>query len=131
MYVPTLIITALLAVPLFAQDRKTVYVDKMEGLEAHVEKALKEAELPFDFIEERANPDLKAALSKMHPDYGEILYKHKFGRSETHHLELIDVSTKKVVARHSFQLSSSDADRARGARDFAEKVKKAYKPKSR
>jgi hypothetical protein len=131
MYAPILVITALLAAPLFAQDRKTVYVDKMEGLEAHVEKALKEAELPFDFIEEKSNPELKATLSKMHPEYGEILYKHKFGRSETHHLELIDVATKKVIARHSFQFSRSDADQAKGARDFAEKVKKAYKTKAR
>jgi hypothetical protein len=65
----------------------------------------------------------------MHPDYGEILYKHKLGRNETHHLELVDVATRKVIARHTFRLGGSDADRAQGARDFAEKVKKAYKPK--
>jgi hypothetical protein len=130
MYVPMLI-AAVLASPLIAQERKTVYVDKMEGLEVHVEKALKDAELPFDFIEERANPELKASLSKMHPEYAEILYKHKYGRSETHHLELIDVATKKVIARHTFALGSTDADRMKGARDFAEKVKKAYPGKIR
>jgi len=130
MYVPTLL-TAMLAVPLIAQDRKTVYVDRMEGLESHVEKALKEAELPFDFIEEQASPDLKATLSRMHPEYAEILYKHKYGRDETHHLELVDVATGKAIARHTFRLGSTDSDRAKGARDFAEKVKKAYKSKAR
>ena len=130
MYVPILLI-AILALPLFSQDRKTVYVDKMEGLEKQVEQALKEAELPFDFLEEQTNPDLKATLSRMHPEYAEILYKHKYGRDETHHLEMVDLATKKVIARHTFRLGTSDSDRAMGAREFAEKVKKAYKPKSR
>jgi len=58
--------------PALAQERKTVYVDRMEGLESFVEKALENAELPFDFIEEEKKPEMKATLAKMHAAYGEI-----------------------------------------------------------
>lgn len=70
---------------LFAQEKKkTIYVDNMEGLELFVEKALLDAEMAFDFIEEAKRPELKAGLQKMHSAYGEIYYKHKLGRNETH-----------------------------------------------
>src|SRR5258706_165554 len=59
----------------------------MEGLESIVEKALQDEELPFEFIEEQQRPQLKANLAKMYSGYGEILYKHKLGRTETHRLE--------------------------------------------
>jgi hypothetical protein len=108
---------------LCAQDRKTIYVDRMEGLEPFVEKALQEAELPFDFIEEDKQPDLKANLKRNHSAYGEILYKHKLGRNETHRLELRDVETNKVIAWHSFQLSGDEAARKRAASEFAAKVR--------
>jgi hypothetical protein len=132
MYVSTTLLTLTLATASLslAQDHKTIYVDKMEGLESYVEQALRDAELPFDFIEEQTKPDLKATLSKMHADYGEILYKHKLGRNETHHLELVDLTTKKVIARHTFKLEAGDASRKSAAADFASKVKKAYVAKS-
>jgi hypothetical protein len=124
MYVP-ICISLLLAIPLAALDRKTVYVDKMEGFEVQVEKALKDAELPFDFIEERSSPELKATLARIHPEYAEILYRHKLGRNETHHLELVDLKTQKVIARHTFRLAATEEQRAKGAREFAAKVKRA------
>jgi len=109
-----------------AQDHKTIYVDRMEGLEAQVEKALQNAELPFDFIEEQKQPELKANLAKMHSAYAEILYKSKHGRTETHRLELWDVERKKVIASHEFALNSADEGaRQQAAEDFANKVKKA------
>ena len=120
-----------LAVPLVAQERKTIYVDRMAGLEPFVEKALQAGELPFDFIEEEKQPDLKANLSRMHSVYGEIYYKHKLGRNETHRLELRDVARKKVIAWHIFQLKGDDESREQAARDFAAKVKKAYEKKKR
>ncbi|MBM3724396.1 MAG: hypothetical protein FJW40_03080 [Acidobacteria bacterium] len=114
-----------------AQDRKTIYVDRMEGLEPFVESALQAAELPFDFIEEEKQPDLKASLAKSHSAYGEILYKHKLGRHETHRLELRDVQTRKVIAWHAFPLSGDDTSRRRAAQEFADKVKKAWAKRKR
>jgi len=123
--------TIALAIPAGAQDRKTIYVDKMEGLEPFVEQALQAAELPFDFIEEQKKPELKAGLAKMHSAYGEILYKHKLGRDETHRLELRDVERNKVIASHNFPLRGDDESRKRTAEEFAAKVKKAWAKRSR
>jgi hypothetical protein len=118
-------LAAIAAIPLLAQERQTIYVDRMDGLESFVERALQAAELPFDFVEEVKQPEFKTSLSRMHAAYGEILYRHKLGRSETHHLELRDVARNKVVAGHSFHLKGDDESRERAAREFAEKVKKA------
>jgi len=115
-----------LAIPAGAQDRKTVYVDKMQGLEPFVEQALQAAELPFDFIEEQAQPELKASLAKIHSDYAEILYKQKLGRNENYRLEFRDVGRNKVIASHSFPLRGDDESRRRAAQEFAAKVKKAW-----
>ena len=108
-----------------AQTRKTIYVDRMEGLESFVETALQEAELPFDFVEEAKRPEMKATLAKMHQAYGEIIYRHKLGRNETHQLELLDVERGKVLARHSFPLNGDEESRRRAAKEFATKVKAA------
>jgi hypothetical protein len=110
-----------------AQERKTIYVDKMEGLEPFVEKALQDAELPFEFIEEEKRPDMKASLKKMHSAYAEILYKHKLGRNETHLLELRDVETNKIIASHSFKLAGDEEAKRRAAAEFATKVRSAMK----
>lgn len=120
-----------LAMPVFAQERKTIYVDRMDGLEPFVEAALQAAELPFDFIEEQKTPDLKAGLAKTHSAYGEILYKHKLGRNETHRLELRDVERNKVIAYHIFPLKGDEQSRKQAAREFAEKVKKAWAKRAR
>jgi hypothetical protein len=113
-----------------AQERRTIYVDKMEGLEPFVEKALLDAELPFDFVEEQKKPEMKATLKKMHSAYGEIIYRHKLGRTETHTLELRDVETNKVIATHSFQLAAGEDARRKAAADFAGKVRDAMKTRS-
>ncbi len=120
-----------ISIPAGAQDRKTIYVDKMEGLEPFVEQALLAAELPFDFIEEQKQPELKVGLAKMHSAYGEILYKHKLGRNETHRLELRDVERKTVIASHNFPLDGNEESRKRAAREFAAKVKKAWAKRNR
>ncbi|MFN9262524.1 MAG: hypothetical protein ACK6DY_03415 [Acidobacteriota bacterium] len=121
-----LMVIALSACLVSAQEkRKTIYVDRMEGLTPFVEKALTDAELPFDFIEEEKRPELKAQLKKLHSAYGEILYKHKFGRSETHRLELRNVETDQVIAWHQFQLKDGDEAKKAAAAAFAAKVKAA------
>jgi hypothetical protein len=119
------VMTALLSLHMAAQERKTIYVDRMEGLEPFVEKALQDAELPFDFIEEEKQPEMKAALKRMHSAYGEILYQHKLGRNETHRLELRDVETNRLIAWHVFKLGADEESRRRAANEFAAKVKKA------
>lgn len=126
----TALIAAAIALPLAAQDRKTVYVDRMEGLEPFVEKALQSADLPFDFIEENKRPELKASLARMRSAHAELLYKHKLGRNETHRLELRDVQTDRVIARHDFELRGGDDSRRRAAEDFAGKVKSAWQKRA-
>jgi hypothetical protein len=129
---PWLALLALaLAIPAGAQERRTIYVDRMEGLEPFVEQALQAAELPFDFIEEQKQPELKAGLAKMHSAYGEIVYKHKLGRNETHRLELRDVARNKLIAFYDFPLRGDDESRRRAAQEFAAKVKKAWAKGSR
>jgi hypothetical protein len=108
------------------QTRKTIYVDRMEGLEPFVESALQAAELPFDFVEEAKRPEMKASLVKMHSAYGEIVYRHKLGRNESHRLELVDVESKKVIAWHAFPLNGDDDSRRAAAREFAAKVRSAW-----
>lgn len=112
----------------FAQEKLTVYVDKMDGLEPAVEKALKDAELPFTFIEELEKPDLKVQLAKMHSGaYAEILYKKVTGRNEDHRLEMVDVKTGKTIASYQFRLDASPEVRAKIAADFAARVKAKVK----
>ncbi len=112
----------------FAQEKLTVYVDKMDGLEPVVEKALKDAELPFTFIEELEKPDLKVQLAKMHSGaYAEILYKKVTGRNEDHRLEMVDVKTGKTIASYQFRLDASPEVRAKIAADFAARVKAKVK----
>lgn len=122
-------IAGVLALTLAGQDRRTVYVDRMEGLEPFVEKALQDAELPFDFIEEKEKPEMKANLRRMQSAYGEILYRHKLGRNETHRLEFRDVKTNKVIAWHSFQLKGDEESRRAAAAEFASKVRQAMEKK--
>ncbi len=106
-------------------------MDRMEGLESYVEKALQDAELPFDFIEEEKQPEMKATLKKAHSAYAEILYKHKLGRNESHRLELRDVERNKVIASHVFQLSGDNDSRNRAAAEFAAKVRAAFEKQRR
>ena len=127
----TMVVGMALAFATGAENRKTIYVDRMEGLEPFVEKALQSAELPFDFIEERNRPELKATLAKSHSVYGELLYKHKLGRTGTHRLELLDVEKNKVIAWHAFELSGGEESRKRAAEAFAASVKKAWATRNR
>jgi hypothetical protein len=113
---------------LFAQEKLVVYVDKMNGLESSVEKALADAELPFQFIEELKQPELKVKLAKLHSGaYAEILYKKSTGRNEDHRLEMVDVKTGKTIASHGFKLDTADQAKSRIAADFANEVRKSLK----
>lgn len=125
MVMKTLLLTFTLSAALFAQEKLIVYVDKMDGMESNVEKALTDAELPFQFIEELKQPDLKVTLAKMHSGaYAEILYKKSTGRNEDHRLELVDVKTGKTIASHGFKLDTADEAKSRIATAFAAEVRK-------
>ena len=126
-----ILICLALAAAAVAQERKTVYVDRMEGLEPYVEKALQAADLPFDFIEEERRPELKAGLRRLRSAHAELIYKHKFGRNETHRLELRDVQTNRVIARHDFDLRLAGDSRRQAAEEFAAKVKRAWSKRER
>jgi hypothetical protein len=124
------IITAIaglaLALPSIAQDASTIYVDRMEGMEPFVEKALRDAKLGFSFVEEQQRPDLKANLESKHSAYGEILYKTKLGRTDSHRLELWDVERRQVIASYDFSLTNASEDaRRKAAEEFAKRVKEA------
>lgn len=109
---------------------RKVYVDKMFGLEPIVEKALKDQELPFEFVEESKQPELKAGIRRKNGSfYGEILYREKYGRNEDHTLELYDIERKKVIASYDFKLVADAAGREAIAREFAKRVAAAAKKK--
>jgi hypothetical protein len=123
------LLTVLLAgATLFAADRQTVYVDKMNGLESYVEDALKRQELPFDFVEEVRFPDLKTQLKQRSPKtYAEILYHKQTGRTDIYTLELLDLRTNKIVAHTEFKMPYDEDSKKSVARDFAAAVRKAIK----
>lgn len=114
---------------MLASERRTVFIDRMQGFEPTIEKAFRDAELPFDFVEEEKKPEMKVDLKRMYSAYGEILYKQKLGRHETHRFEFREVETGNVLAWHFFQLSSDRRSRERAAAEFAAKVKKAINRK--
>lgn len=119
---------ALLPAQTVPSKTRKVYVDKLFGLEAIVEKALKDQELPFEFVEEAKQPELKAGIRRKNSSfYGEILYREKFGRNEDHTLELYDIEKKKVIAYYDFKLVADAAGREAIAREFAKRVAAAVK----
>jgi len=126
----TVIAGLALALPSMAQDRSTLYVDRMDGMEPYVEKALQDIRLGFNFVEELKRPDLKASLEQKHSAAGEILYKTKLGRSDTHTLQLWDVDRHEVIASYEFSLTnSSEEARRKAADEFAKRVKEAMAKK--
>ena len=121
----TTLVFLVLAGSLFAADaRKTLFIDKMGGLETFVEKALAEKEVKVEVIEEAMHPDLKVQLGKTFTSvYAEILYQKQTGRKEESTLKAIDVKTGKALVEHSFHLSD-DASKKRAAETFVEALKK-------
>jgi hypothetical protein len=117
---------AALALPLAAADAKTVYVDRMQGLESFVEEALRQVELPFSFVEEMKNPELKATLrQRTNKTYAEILYHAKTGRNDLFALDLYDLKQQKVIATYEFRKPTDDNGKREVAKGFAQAVKKA------
>jgi len=107
-----------------AAERKTVFLDRMGGLESYIEKAAAEQELNVEFIEEAMHPDLKVLLGKKFTSvYAEILYKKNTGRAEDTTLQVIDVKTKQPLVSHDFRMATDEAGKQRIASDLVKKLK--------
>jgi len=105
-------------------DRKTIFLDKMGGLEAFIEKAAAEQEFNAEFIEEAEHPDLKVLIgSKFKSLHAEVLYKKSTGRTEDTTLEVIDIRTKKTLLNFDFKWSKDESVRRRVASDFIRQLK--------
>ncbi len=105
-------------------ERKSVFLDKMGGLEGYIEKAAAQAELDVEFIEEAMHPDLKVMLGKKFTSvYAEVLYKKNTGRNEDTTLQVVDVKSKKPLLTHEFRMSTDDAGKRRIAEEFVRKLK--------
>ena len=116
------------ALPLAASDRKTIFLDRMGGLEAYIEKAAAEAELPLEFLEEAEHPDLKVLLgNKFSSVHAEVLYRKNTGRTENTTLEVIDTKTRKTLLTYDFRWQSDEGGRKRVAREFVSRLKSKLK----
>lgn len=121
------LMTLALAATLFgasAAERKTIFVDRMGGLEKYVEEAIRTTEADVEFIEEQEHPDLKVLLGKQFTSvYAEILYQKQTGRKGGSVLRAVDVKTGKEIASHLFDDQANEAGKRRVAAEFAGKLK--------
>jgi hypothetical protein len=109
-------------------DRKTVYIDKLNGLEDFIDKDVKQMELPLELIKESEHPDLKVLLGKKFTSvHAEVLYRKNTGRTEDSKLELVDIKTGKVLASYSFKWSNDEATKKEIAHTFTLRMMAALK----
>lgn len=114
------------ALPAFAVDRKTLFLDKMEGFEVYIERALRKAELDnrVELIEEAEHPDLKAMLgSKFNSIYAEALYQKQTGLTDNTRITLVDVKSKKRLLTYDFRWSPDEAAKQKAADDFVKRLR--------
>ena len=126
----SLLLCSLLAVSagLLAVDRKSVFLDKMDGFENYIQEAARKAELKIEFIEEAEHPDLKVLLGKRFNSVAaEGVYRKNTGRSEDSTFRVVDVKTGKEVMVFNFRMSNDEGARKRIAREFVEKLGRALK----
>lgn len=120
----------LLAIPVLANplDRKTIFLDKMGGFEAYIEKAAAQQNLRLELLEEAEHPDLKVMLGKKFTSvYAEVVYRKQTGRSEDSRLTVVDTKSKKSILTHEFTMGSSDDAKQRAADVFVSKLKDAIR----
>jgi hypothetical protein len=109
---------------LLAVNRKTLFLDKMDGFEVYIERAIQRQELNVELIEEAEHPDLKAMLGKRFKSvYAEVLYRKNTGRFEDSTLTVVDMKTGKPVLQHNFLMGGSEDAKQRNADEFVRKVK--------
>ncbi len=106
-----------------AVDRKSVFLDKMDGFEIHIQEAARQAELKIEFIEEAEHPDLKVLLgNRFKSVQAEVMYKKNTGRSEDTTFRVVDVKTGKDLLVFNFRMSNDENARRRIAQDFVRKL---------
>lgn len=118
----------LVAGGLMAVDRKTIFLDKMDGFETYIQEAIHQAELKIECIEEAEHPDLKVLLGKRFKSVqAEVMYKKNTGRNDDSTFRVVDVKTGKEVMVFNFRMAGDDATRKRIARQFVEQLNEKLK----
>jgi hypothetical protein len=113
---------------LMAVDRKSVFLDKMDGFEVYIQEAVRQAELKLEFIEEAEHPDLKVLLgNRFKSVQAEVMYKKNTGRNEDSTFRVVDVKTGKDVLVFNFRMATDEATRKRIARQFVEQLNQKLK----
>lgn len=106
-----------------AVDRKSVFLDKMDGFETYIHEAARQAELKIEFIEEAEHPDLKVMLGKRFKSVqAEVMYKKNTGRNEDTTFRVVDVKTGKELLIFNFRMSNDENARRRIAQDFVRQL---------
>jgi hypothetical protein len=107
-----------------AAQLRTLFIDRMGGMEKQLEDAIRGAEIPVDFIEEREHADLKILLGKQFTSvYAEILYTKHTGRKPGSALRAVDVKTGKEIVSQVFDENGGAQEQERAANAFARKLK--------
>lgn len=120
MLIPYLLVSAL--------DRKTIFMDKMDGFEVYLERAMASQELKLDIIEEAEHPDLKVLLGNRFTSvYAELMYRKNTGRTEDTSLTLIDMKTKKEIVRYDFRMTDDAQTKQKVANEFVRRLKEKLK----
>ena len=116
-----------LSTALYALERKTIFIDNMNGFEVYIERAIQNAELSsrVDLVEEVQHSDFKAQLKKRFSSaYEAALFKKQTGRNEDTTLTLTDVASDKALFTHHFTMSSSEKAKQVAAGEFVAKLKR-------
>jgi hypothetical protein len=125
------LLTCLLMVAVCAAlgvDRKSVFLDKMDGFEMYIHEAARQAELKIEFIEEAEHPDLKVMLgNRFKSVQAEVMYKKNTGRNEDSTFRVVDIKTGKEVLVFNFRMANDENARKRIARDFVRQLNEKLK----
>ncbi len=109
-----------------AIDRKSIFLDKMDGFEVFIERAAAQQNLQLELLEEAEHPDLKVMLGKKFKSvHAEVVYRKQTGRSELSRLTVVDIKTHKPILTYDFNMGMNDETKQRAADQFVAKLKKA------
>lgn len=109
-----------------AVDRKTLFLDKMDGFEVYIERAIKKMELDtkVELIEEAEHPDLKAMLGgKFTSIYAEALYQKQTGLTDNTRITLVDVKSKKRLLTYDFRWKAEEDAKQKAADEFVRRLR--------
>lgn len=121
-----------LAATLGAVDRKTLFLDRMQGFESYIERAIHNMELDrkVDLVEEAEHPELKAMLGNRFTSvYAEALFQKQTGRTEDTRITVIDVKTRKQLLVFDFKMGADEAAKQKSANDFVRKFQSLIEKK--